>query len=83
MKIINHFLILIIKLYKLFISPYFPSSCRYMPTCSDYFIDSLKHYGILKGLLLGTKRILRCHPIKFLGGRSGYDPVPVFKKGKK
>ena len=83
MKIINHFLILIIKLYKLFISPYFPSSCRYMPTCSDYFIDSLKHYGILKGLLLGTKRILRCHPIKFLGGGNGFDPATKFKKGEK
>ena len=83
MKIINNVLILIIKFYKTFISPYLPSSCRYMPTCSDYFIDSLKYYGILRGLLLGTKRILRCHPIKFLGGRSGYDPVPVFKKGKK
>ncbi len=83
MRIINNILILIIKFYKLFISPYIPSSCRYMPTCSDYFIDALKHHGIFNGLLLGTKRILRCHPIKFLGGRSGYDPVPALKKGKK
>ena len=83
MKIINNFLILIIKFYKYFISPYIPSSCRYLPTCSDYFIDSLKTYGAAKGSLLGIKRILRCHPIKILGGKSGYDPVPALKKEKK
>ena len=64
MKLINNFLILIIKFYK-------------------YFIDSLKINGIFKGCLLGIKRILRCHPIKILGGKSGYDPVPNLKKGKK
>ena len=83
MKIINNFLILIIKLYKYFISPYLSSSCRYLPTCSDYFIDSLKINGNLKGSFLGIKRILRCHPIKILGGNNGYDPVPNLKKGKK
>ena len=83
MKLINNFLILIIKFYKYFISPYFSSYCRYLPTCSEYFIDALKLNGILKGSFLGIKRILRCHPIKILGGRSGYDPVPHLKKGKK
>ena len=83
MKIINNFLILVIKFYKYFISPYFPSNCRYLPTCSEYFIDSLKFNGIFKGLLLGIKRILRCHPIKILGGNSGFDPVPNSKKEKK
>jgi len=83
MKLINNFLILVIKFYKYFISPYFPSNCRYLPTCSEYFIDSLKFNGIFKGLLLGTKRILRCHPIKILGGNSGFDPVPKLKKEKK
>ena len=83
MKIINSFLILIIKLYKYFISPFFPASCRYLPTCSEYFIDSLKYNGIFKGSILGTKRILRCHPIKILGGKSGFDPAPNLKKGKK
>ena len=83
MKLINNFLILIIKFYKYFISPYFPSSCRYLPTCSEYFIDSLKLNGILKGSFLGIKRILRCHPIKILGGSSGVDPAPNLKKGKK
>jgi|TARA_B110000263_G_C14974481_1_gene358626 putative membrane protein insertion efficiency factor len=83
MNPVNKFLILIIKFYKYFISPYISSSCRYLPTCSEYFIDSLIINGAFKGSLLGLKRILRCHPIKFLGGRNGYDPVPKLKKGKK
>tara|TARA_B100000029_G_scaffold479041_1_gene525696 strand:+ start:438 stop:689 length:252 start_codon:yes stop_codon:yes gene_type:complete len=83
MKFITNLLILIIKFYKYFISPYLPASCRYLPTCSEYFIDALKFHGIFKGSLLGVKRILRCHPIKMLGGKSGYDPVPILRKGKK
>ena len=83
MKYINNFLILIIKFYKYFISPYFLSNCRYLPTCSEYFIDSLKLNGIFKGSFLGIKRILRCHPIKILGGSSGLDPAPKLKKEKK
>ena len=83
MKLINYFLILLIKIYKFFISPIFPASCRYLPTCSEYFIDSLKLHGNFKGLYLGTKRILKCHPVKILGGGDGFDPVPKFKKGKK
>ena len=83
MKILNNFLILIIKFYKYFISPYFHSNCRYLPTCSEYFIDSLKIYGSLRGTFLGIKRILRCHPIKILGGSDGFDPVPKLKKKEK
>ena len=83
MKLINYLLILVIKFYKYFISPYFPSNCRYLPTCSEYFLESLKIYGFPKGLILGTKRILRCHPIKMLGAKDGYDPVPNPKKGNK
>ena len=79
----NQFLILLIKFYKYFISPYFSSNCRYLPTCSNYFIDSLKLNGALKGSYLGIKRILSCHPIKILGGKNGYDPAPDLKKGKK
>ncbi len=80
MQIIKFILIKIIKLYKLFISPYLGNNCRYMPTCSEYFIESLEEYGVLKGSLKGTKRILSCHPLKFLGGSEGYDPVK--KKSK-
>ena len=83
MKLIDKLFILIIKFYKYFISPYFSSNCRYLPTCSEYFIDSLKLNGFFKGSYLGIKRILRCHPIKILGGNSGYDPAPNLKKRKK
>ena len=83
MKLLDNFLILIIKFYKFFISPFFRSNCRYLPTCSEYFVDSIKLNGSLSGSYLGVKRILSCHPIKFLGGKSGYDPAPNLKKGKK
>ena len=68
-------IIKIIKIYKLFISPYIGSNCRYLPTCSDYFIDCLNEFGLFKGFFLGLKRVLSCHPIKFLGGGQGFDPV--------
>ena len=67
-QIIKQLLINIINLYKLIISPYLGNKCRYLPTCSEYFIESLNEHGILKGFLKGSKRILSCHPIKFLGG---------------
>ena len=74
-------LIFIIKIYKRLLSPYLGNSCRYLQTCSDYFIDSLNEYGIFRGILMGIKRILSCHPIKFLGGGDGFDPV-LKKKDK-
>lgn len=83
MKIIADFLIILIKTYQFIFSPLLSPSCRYMPTCSEYFIKSLKIYGLMRGTLMGFKRIMSCHPIKFLGGGSGYDPVPNYKKGKK
>jgi len=79
MKIIKKIIIDIINIYRLVISPYLGNNCRYMPTCSQYFIDSLNEYGILKGFFMGIKRIFKCHPIKFLGGGEGFDPVK--KKG--
>jgi hypothetical protein len=80
MKIITYLLIKIIKIYQLIISPYLGNNCRYMPTCSEYFIDSLKNHGFVNGTLIGIKRILSCHPIEFLGGGKGFDPIK--KKGK-
>lgn len=62
----------IIKLYQKFISPMFPNSCRYNPTCSFYTYQAVEKYGVTKGLFLGIKRILRCNPF-FPGGD---DPVP-------
>ena len=65
----------LIKIYKLILSPILGPNCRYLPTCSDYFIDSLNEHCVIKWTLKGTKRILSCHPIKFLGGGEGFDPV--------
>ena len=75
MKILSYLLIKIIKIYQLIISPYLGKNCRYLPTCSEYFIDCLKIYGPFKGFYYGTKRVLSCHPIKILGGGEGFDPV--------
>ena len=83
MKIFKKTLIILIKGYQIIVSPFLRPSCRYMPTCSEYFIESLKIHGIIRGISIGIKRIISCHPIKFLGGGSGYDPVPSYKKGKK
>ncbi|MCP9764976.1 membrane protein insertion efficiency factor YidD [Lacihabitans soyangensis] len=75
MKIINKIfgglLILVVRLYQIGISPYFPDACRFQPTCSQYMIDSIKEWGILKGTWLGFKRMARCHP----WGGHGWDPV--------
>ena len=80
MNIIKLVLIRLIKIYQLIISPYMGNNCRYLPTCSEYFIDCVNEYGILKGVFKGTKRIFSCHPIKILGGGEGFDPVK--KKAK-
>lgn len=56
--------------YQLIISPYFPSSCRYTPTCSEYAIQAVEKYGAARGLVLAAHRIARCHP----WGGHGYDP---------
>ena len=77
---IKKLLILLIKIYKFLISPWLGSNCRYLPTCSEYFIESLNEHGVLRGTFNGIKRILSCHPIKFLGGGEGFDPVK--KKSK-
>ena len=75
MNIFTFILIKFIKGYKFIISPLLGQSCRYLPTCSDYSVEALKTFGFFKGLILSVKRILSCHPIKFLGGGEGYDPV--------
>ena len=83
MKIFTYILIKLIKAYKFLISPLLGNSCRYLPTCSDYSIESLKTFGFLKGSYLSLKRIFSCHPIKFLGGGEGFDPVNKDRKVKK
>ena len=80
-SMISNFLILIIsfliKFYNFFISPLLGVKCRFLPTCSEYCNDSLKVHGLIKGGAYSLKRIIRCHPIKILGGASGIDLVPA------
>tara|TARA_B100001063_G_C16666594_1_gene503945 strand:+ start:59 stop:310 length:252 start_codon:yes stop_codon:yes gene_type:complete len=83
MKIITNILIKLITGYQFLISPLLGNSCRYLPTCSEYSIEALKTCGLLKGLYLSITRIFSCHPIKFLGGGEGFDPVSKDMKVKK
>ena len=62
----------LIRFYQKFISPMFPPSCRFTPTCSHYTYEAISKYGVVKGGWLGIKRISRCHPFN----PGGYDPVP-------
>jgi putative membrane protein insertion efficiency factor len=74
------FLILsLIKFYNFFISPLLGVKCRFLPTCSEYCSAALKEYGLIKGSVYSLKRIIRCHPIKILGGAEGIDLLPVKK----
>ena len=67
----KHIAILFVRMYRLFLSPMLPPSCRFVPTCSDYAEEALKKYGTLKGGLLALKRIGKCHP----WGGHGHDPL--------
>jgi hypothetical protein len=64
--------VFLITLYQKLISPMFPSSCRFSPTCSQYAKDAIVKYGIARGSYLAARRILRCHPFH----PGGYDPIP-------
>jgi uncharacterized protein len=72
LQILSYPFILLIKFYQYVISPVIGPKCRFTPTCSQYAVQALRKYGLLKGSWLAVKRILRCRP----GGGSGYDPVP-------
>jgi putative membrane protein insertion efficiency factor len=72
----KNLLVLIIIGYQRLVSPYFPSSCRFDPTCSHYAKEAIQTHGVFKGTYISGKRIAKCHPIKLLGGSEGYDPVP-------
>jgi putative membrane protein insertion efficiency factor len=63
--------ILILRAYKYLLSPFLPQSCRFLPTCSVYAIEALEEHGILKGLYLSLRRLVKCHPFH----PGGYDPV--------
>lgn len=65
-----------ILFYRAFISPLFAPVCRFQPTCSEYALDAIRTHGAAKGTALAAKRLARCHPFTWLGGSSGFDPVP-------
>lgn len=67
--------ILFIRLYQIVLSPLLGNNCRFVPTCSQYAIDAINEYGILKGIYLSTKRLLKCHPFC----KGGLDEVPKKK----
>jgi putative membrane protein insertion efficiency factor len=62
----------LIRIYQLLLSPLFPPSCRYLPSCSDYAIEAIGQHGVIVGICLAARRLARCHP----WGGSGFDPVP-------
>lgn len=62
----------LIRVYQWVISPLFPKSCRFAPSCSEYAAEAVQRHGLIAGGLLGLRRIMRCHP----WGGDGYDPVP-------
>jgi putative membrane protein insertion efficiency factor len=63
--------ITLIKGYRRFVSPMLPPSCRFTPSCSLYTLQAVEKYGLLKGILMGARRLLRCHPFS----KGGFDPV--------
>jgi uncharacterized protein len=65
-----------IRAYRALLSPLLPPVCRFTPSCSVYALEALKQHGPFKGTWLTLRRLSRCHPISWLGGSSGFDPVP-------
>jgi putative membrane protein insertion efficiency factor len=61
----------LIQIYRRFLSPMLPPTCRYEPSCSLYTVQAIEKYGVLKGSFMGILRVLRCHPF----ARGGFDPV--------
>ena len=72
-RIVTAPLILLVRAYQVVLSPVMGGACRFEPSCSNYMIEALQRHGAFKGLYLGIRRLLRCHPF----GGSGYDPVPL------
>ena len=71
-EIPRRIVLLPIRGYQRFISPGLPPSCRFSPSCSQYALEAVSKYGALKGMWLGARRLVRCHPFN----PGGYDPVP-------
>ena len=64
-------ILVLLRIYKRWISPMLPSACRFEPTCSEYMIEAVTRYGVARGVWLGLKRLGRCQPFS----QGGYDPV--------
>lgn len=64
--------LILIRFYQKVLSPLLPPSCRFVPTCSQYAVEAIAHFGFFKGGWLAVRRIVRCHPLN----PGGYDPVP-------
>ena len=64
--------LLLVRSYQWCVSPFIPSRCIYEPTCSQYMLEAIERYGVLRGMWLGCRRLLRCHP----WAKGGYDPLP-------
>ena len=73
---VRHLAALLITLYQRLVSPLFPPSCRFVPTCSQYAKQAILTHGLARGSYLAARRILRCHPFN----PGGYDPVPGTKE---
>ena len=71
MSVFKNFFIKLIKLYQFTISPLLGTNCRFVPSCSNYAIQSIEDKGVVKGVYFSLRRVLKCHPF----GGSGYDPV--------
>jgi len=69
-----------IRAYRAVLSPLSPHACRFSPSCSAYALEALHHHGPIKGLWLTARRLSRCHHIRWLGGSSCFDPVPLSKR---
>ncbi len=72
LRLLGMLLILPVRLYQYLISPLLPPSCRYTPSCSHYMVEAIREWGPFRGLWMGIRRILSCHP----WGGHGHDPVP-------
>ncbi|WP_425436436.1 membrane protein insertion efficiency factor YidD [Marinobacterium halophilum] len=72
-RLLTRLLIAAVRVYQLAISPFLGNNCRFYPSCSSYMIEAIQLHGALKGLYLGTRRLLRCHPYS----EGGIDPVPT------